>query len=94
MSDKLETGAMLNPRCQECSKKDTCNDKTLCAFLIPNTVAGEIVADLQERISAEIKFTPEMLQKQINEKLINKSFEIGIDLGWGESQQSNCVAKH
>ena len=35
MKDKLETGAMLNPKCQKCSKKDTCNNKTLCAYLIP-----------------------------------------------------------
>lgn len=33
--EKLETGAMLNPKCQKCSKKDTCNNKTLCAYLIP-----------------------------------------------------------
>lgn len=35
MKEKLETGAMLNPRCQKCRKKDTCNNKTLCAYLIP-----------------------------------------------------------
>ena len=38
MNDKLETGAMLNPNCQKCSKKDTCNNKTLCAYLIPKDI--------------------------------------------------------
>ena len=96
MSGKLETGAMLNPRCQECSKKDTCNNKTLCAYLIPpkEIKINRVSADLQEKLSAEIILTPEMIQKQINKKLINKSLEIGIDFGYGESQQSNRIVKH
>jgi hypothetical protein len=90
VSEKLETGAMLNPRCQECSKKDTCNNKTLCAYLIPpkEIKINRVDADLQERLSAEIILTPEMIQKQINKKLINKSLEIGVDLGFGESKQA------
>lgn len=39
--EKLETGAMLNPRCQKCSKKDKCYNKTLCAYLIPKEVKME-----------------------------------------------------
>lgn len=39
--EKLETGAMLNPRCQKCIKKDKCNNKTLCAYLIPKEVKME-----------------------------------------------------
>ncbi len=30
MKQKLETGAMLNPKCQECPKRYSCNNKTLC----------------------------------------------------------------
>ena len=89
--EKLETGAMLNPRCQECSKKDACNNKTLCAYLIPpkEIKINRVSTDLQERVSAEIILTPEMIQKQINKQLINKSFEIGIDFGCGKSKQSS-----
>lgn len=39
--EKLETGAMLNPRCQKCRKKNKCNNKTLCAYLIPKEVKTE-----------------------------------------------------
>lgn len=39
--EKLETGVMLNPRCQKCRKKDKCNNKTLCAYLIPKEVKTE-----------------------------------------------------
>lgn len=39
--EKLETGAMLNPRCQKCRKKDKCNNKTLCAYLIPKEVKAK-----------------------------------------------------
>ena len=48
MSDKakLKTGAMLNPECQKCSKKDTCNNKTLCVYLIPNLIAKEVEKSL------------------------------------------------
>lgn len=87
MNDKLETGAMLNPNCQECSKKDTCNNKTLCAYLIPKDIKiDRSVADVQEPIQMPIKITQEMLEKQIREKILNKSLEIGIDFGKGYSQ--------
>ena len=90
MTEKLETGAMLNPRCQECSKKDSCNNKTLCAYLIPpkEIKINRVGADLQERLSAEIVLTPEMIEKQIRKQLINKSLEIGVDLSCGESKQA------
>lgn len=39
--EKLETGAMLNPKCQKCRKKDKCNNKILCAYLIPKEVKIE-----------------------------------------------------
>lgn len=85
MKEKLETGAMLNPRCQECSKKDTCNNKTLCTYLIPpkEIKINRVGTDLQEKLSAEIILTPEMIEKQIRKQLINKSLEIGVDLGCG-----------
>lgn len=35
---RLETGVMLNPICQKCRKKYKCNNKTLCAYLIPKEV--------------------------------------------------------
>lgn len=47
MKEKLETGAMLNPECQKCPKKDTCNNKTLCAYLIPKEIK-------EDRASADI----------------------------------------
>lgn len=93
MNEKLETGAMLNPKCQECSKKDTCNNKTLCAYLIPpeKIEINKVVADLQERLSAEIILTPEMIEKQIRKQLINKSLNIGFDLGCGDSKQATYI---
>nr|DAQ91335.1 MAG TPA: hypothetical protein [Caudoviricetes sp.] len=54
MKDKLETGAMLNPKCQECSKKDTCNNKTLCAYLIPGKIGVVIKKDIQNLISKSL----------------------------------------
>ena len=87
--EKLETVAMLNPQCQECSKRDTCDNKTLCAYLIPKEIkVDRISVDLQEPLQMPIKLTPEMLEEQIRKKLINKSLEIGIDLGNGYSKQS------
>ena len=84
--DKLETGAMLNPKCQECSKKDKCNNKTLCAYLIPKEIkVDRIGADLQEPLQMPLILTLEMLEKQIR----NKSLKIGIDIGKGYSQQGN-----
>lgn len=72
MKDKLETGAMLNPKCQKCSKKDTCNNKTLCAYLIPKEIKFDrSSSDIQQRLQASIKITPEDIQKQILEKAIN-----------------------
>lgn len=72
MKDKLETGAMLNSRCQKCSKKDTCNNKTLCAYLISKEIKiDRVSSDLQQKIQASIKITPEDIQKQILEKAIN-----------------------
>lgn len=58
--EKLETGVMLNPRCQKCRKKDKCNNKTLCAYLIPK-------------------------------EIISKSFNIGVDFGYGKDKQ---VSQH
>lgn len=89
MKEKLETGAMLNPRCQKCSKKDTCNNKTLCAYLIPKEIKVDRVgADIIEPAAAPIILTPEMLAKQLQKDLINKSFNIGIDIGEGYSKSS------
>ena len=72
MKEKLETGAMLNPKCQKCSKKDTCNNKTLCAYLVPKEIKFDrSSSDIQQRLQASIKITPEDIQKQILEKAIN-----------------------
>ena len=89
MKEKLETGAMLNPICQGCSKKDKCNNKTLCAYLIPKEIKNERVgADLINPAAAPIILTPEMLEKQLQKDLINKSLNIGIDMGTGYSKSS------
>lgn len=91
MKEKLETGAMLNPRCQKCSKKDTCNNKTLCAYLIPKEIKVDRVGeDIIEPAAAPIILIPEMLAKQLQKDLINKSFNIGIDMGEGYSK-SSCI---
>ena len=82
MKDKLETGAMLNPKCQKCSKKDTCNNKTLCAYLIPKKIkVDRVVADTINPAAAPIILTFEMLAKQIQKDLINKSLNIEINSG-------------
>lgn len=86
---KLETGAMLNPKCQNCRKKDSCNNKTLCAYLIPpkEIKPDRSLNDSMEKAMADIIFTPEMLAEQLQKDLLNKQFEIGIDIGKGYSQQ-------
>lgn len=74
--EKLETGAMLNPKCQKCSKKDTCNNKTLCIYLIPKEIKiDKVSADAQAPLTQPLKLTPEMLQKQLIKKL-NVNIEI------------------
>lgn len=91
MKEKLETGAMLNPRCQKCSKKDTCINKTLCAYLIPKEIkANRVGTDVITPAQAPIILTPEMLTKQLQKDLINKSLAIGIDIGEGYSK-SSCM---
>lgn len=91
MKEKLETGAMLNPRCQKCSKKDTCNNKTLCAYLIPKEIKDDgAAADIINPAAAPIILTPEMLASQLQKDLINKSLNIGIDIGKGYSK-SSCM---
>lgn len=71
---KLETGAMLNPKCQKCSKKDTCNNKTLCAYLIPKDIKiDKVSADAQVPLTQPLKLTPEMLQKQLIEEMTNRN---------------------
>ena len=84
--EKLETGAMLNPKCQECSKKDTCNNKTLCAYLIPKEIKiDKVSADAQVSLTQPLKLTPEMIRKRLIEEMINVNIE--IDTGLGNSKQ-------
>lgn len=84
--EKLETGAMLNPKCQKCSKKDTCNNKTLCAYLIPKDIKiDKVSADAQVPLTQPLKLTPEMVRKRLIEEMINVN--IGIDVGLGNSKQ-------
>lgn len=84
--EKIETGAMLNPRCQKCSKKNTCNNKTLCAYLIPKDIKiDKVSADAQAPLTQPLKLTPEMIRKRLIEEMINAN--IGIDVGSGYSKQ-------
>lgn len=53
--EKLETVAMLNPKCQKCSKKDTCNNKTLCAYLIPKDIKIDKVSADDKYFNSTIK---------------------------------------
>ena len=90
--EKLETGAMLNPICQKCRKKDKCNNKILCACLIPKEIkVDRIKADSITPAQAPIKLTLEMIEKQIQKEIINKSFNIGVDFGYGKDKQ---VSQH
>lgn len=84
MSEKeLETGAMLNPKCQKCSKKDICNNKTLCAYLIPKDIkVNKASADAQVPLSQPLKLTPEMLQKRLIEEMLNVNIEIDVGSGY------------
>lgn len=80
--EKLETVAMVNPKCQECSKKDTCNNKTLCAYLIPKEIKiDKVSADAQAPLTQPLKLTPVMLRKRLIEEMLNVN--IGIDVGSG-----------
>lgn len=89
--NKLETRSMLNPKCQECSKKDTCNNKTLCAYLIPKKISKDTnLEQLSVPAQVPLKLTTEMIQKEIEKQIINKQFEIGIDFGVVESK-SSCI---
>ena len=84
--EKIETGAMLNPKCQKCSKKDTCNNKTLCAYLIPKDIKiDKVSADAQAPLTQPLKLTPEMIRKRLIEEMINVNIE--IDTGLGNSKQ-------
>ena len=84
--EKLKTGAMLNSKCQKCSKKDTCNNKTLCAYLIHKDIKiDKVSADAQVPLTQPLKLTPEMLQKRLIEEMLNAN--IGIDTGLGNSKQ-------
>lgn len=80
---KLKTGAMLNPKCQKCSKKDTCNNKTLCAYLIPKQIkVDKVSADAQVPLTQSLKLTPEMLQKRLIEEMLNANIGIDVDSGY------------
>ena len=90
--EKIETGAMLNPRCQKCSKKNTCNNKTLCAYLIPKEIKiNKVSADVQTPLTQPLKLTPEMIRKRLVEEMTNVS--IGIDMGLGNSKQVERMCK-
>lgn len=83
---------MLSPECQKCSKKDTCNNKTLCAYLIPEDInIDKGFADVQVPLTQPLKLNPDMLQKQLKEKMINVS--IGMDVGLGNSRQEKGMWK-
>lgn len=91
--EKLETGAMLNPKCQKCSKKDTCNNKTLCAYLMPKEIKiDKVSADVQVPLTQPLKLTPEMIRKRLIEEMLNAT--IGIDVGTGYSKQVTRVYKN
>ena len=84
--EKLETGAMLNPKCQKCSKKDTCNNKTLCAYLIPKDIKiDKVSADAQVPLIQPLKLTPDILREALIKNMTN--INVGIDVGSGYSKQ-------
>ena len=77
--EKIETGSMLNPKCQECSKKDTCNNKTLCAYLISKEIKiDKVSADAQAPLLPPLKITSEKLAEEIR-RMTDSSSHVGID---------------
>lgn len=91
--EKLETGATLNPKCQKCSKKDTCNNKTLCAYLMPKDIKiNKASADVQAPLTQPLKLTPEIVRKRLIEEMTNIS--IGINTVSGNSRQVIRVYKN
>ena len=81
--ERLETGAMLNPKCQKCSKKDTCNNKTLCAYLIPKDIKiDKVSADAQVPLTQPLILTPEMIRKRLIEEMINVNVEVDVGSGY------------
>ena len=47
--EKLETEAMLNPKCQKCPKKDTCNDKTLCLLKLFDLIKAKLAEKVEDK---------------------------------------------
>lgn len=81
--EKLETVAMLNPKCQKCSKKDTCNNKTLCAYLIPKEIkVNKVSADAQVPLTQPLKLTPEMVRKRLIEEMTNVNVKVDVGSGY------------
>lgn len=84
--EKLKTGAMLNPKCQKCPKKDMCNNKTLCAYLIKKEIkVNKAYTDGLQPLTQPLELTPEMIRKRLIEETFNVN--IGIDVGLGNSKQ-------
>lgn len=76
--EKLETVAMLNPKCQKCSKKDTCNNKTLCAYLIPKEIkVNKVSADAQAPLLPPSKITSEKFAEEIR-RMTDSNSHVGI----------------
>lgn len=63
--EKLETGSMLNPKCKKCSKKDTCNNKTLCTYLIPKK---QLAIEKNVKVETISSFGSFLYKKTINNK--------------------------
>lgn len=90
----IKTITITNPKCMECSKRKTCNNKTFMFAWVEEDECKdyrplEALEDIAEPLSMPIKLTPEMIQKQITKQLLNKKLDIsvGIDLGKGYSKQ-------
>jgi hypothetical protein len=72
----IKTGSMTNPKCQECSKKGTCKNKTLCAYLYEDNIEP-IGIQATNEILQPILLTPEMITKEKIEEQIK--INMGID---------------
>lgn len=62
----IKTESMTNPKCQECSKKDTCKNKTLCAYLYEDNIEP-IGIQATNEILQPILLTSEMIKKRTSE---------------------------
>ncbi len=84
-----KTITITNPKCQKCSNRLSCTNKTFMFALIDENICKDYQAELAEKSSEPIQMIPEVIQNEIANQLLNKELNIsvGIDYGIGNSKQ-------